>query len=62
MDTLKFLEKMATSVHHQSDLNDLINHQSMEVAIAYKTNNNDALINCFDDIEYVSNPTEVVQF
>lgn len=61
MDTLKFLEKMAKTVHHNIELNNIVDDQPIEIAIAYQTNNSDLLKKCFGDTEYIANPSDVVQ-
>lgn len=62
MDTLKFLEHMAKSVHHNTGLNDFVGSQPHEVIIAYPTNNSDLLKKYFGYTEYIANPSDVVQF
>jgi hypothetical protein len=62
MNALKFLEQMAKCVHHHTGLNDLVDSQPSEVAIAYQTNNSDLLKKYFGDIECIANPSDVVQF
>ena len=62
MNTLLFLEQMASSVHHDNNLNKLIVMQTTKVATAYKTNDSDLLKKHLGEAEFIANSSEVVQF
>lgn len=61
MDTVKFLEKLATNSHHQIDLNKLMIALPIEFKYAYLMNDSEKLKSFLSDIDYLANESHVVQ-
>jgi len=61
MDTVKFLEQLAQNAHYRIELDELINDQPNEIKEAFRTNNPEMLKKQLGDVEYLANPSDVVQ-
>lgn len=61
MDTIAFLEKLATNAHHQVNLDNLISMLPIEFKNAYLMNDAESLKMQISDIDYLANESFVVQ-
>ncbi|MBX3710191.1 MAG: hypothetical protein KIT56_02680 [Gammaproteobacteria bacterium] len=61
MDTVKFLETLATKPHHQINLVSLMSLLPVEIKKAYLMNDVEAIKLLISDIDYLANESHVVQ-
>lgn len=62
MDTIKFLEKLATNAHHQFNFAQIIGQLPDNISGAYITNDSEVLKSFYAGNDYMANEVHVIQF
>lgn len=61
MDTIKFLEQLASNVHHRTEIHELISNQSDKIKQAFETNDAQLLKKQISEREWFADEKLIAQ-